>query len=157
LPHDKPLWIQLPESLNEATQRVLEGLPTQAIAVCTDAKSKSRRALYNSMDKVLARLTSDPYTDIEYHDDPDWTLFPELMVALRKHGDPEGTFVHVATHRSVGVWGVGVSSRWKGRCLGAKLAIAAMLALQAPGEIPFAAGLEDFAKFAMDVQRMTWG
>jgi len=144
---DKPIWIQLPVSANG----VLAGLPTEAIAVSTDAKSK--KALYNSIDTVLARLIPKPETDIEYHDDSDWTLFPEVVTALRQHGNPDGC-LHIAIHRSSGAWGAGLSSKWRGRCLGAKIALAAMLALKSAGEIALA-DLQDFAEFVMEVQTVT--
>lgn len=144
---DKPIWIQLPVCANG----VLAGLPTEAIAVSTDAKS--RKALYNSIDKVLARLIPKPETDIEYHDDSDWTLFPEVVTALRQHGNPDGC-LHIAIHRSSGAWGAGLSSKWRGRCIGAKIALAAMLALKSAGEIALA-DLQDFAEFVMEVQTVT--
>jgi len=154
LPQDKPVWIQLPEPPNGATQPELFGLPTETIAVCAGAKIKKKKSLYNSIDDVLACFTPEPDTDIEYHDDSDWTLFPEVVEALRQHGNPDGFCLHIAIHRAKGAWGVGLCSNWRGRCQGAKVALAAMLALQAPGDIDLS-NFQGFSDFIEDLRAVS--
>lgn len=151
LPRDKPLRIRLPEE-DDVLPPELEGMPEEALALSTEGKN--RKGLYAKADAVIAQLASDCATDVQYHDDFDWKLFPMVGAALKELAEAEEC-ICVAVCSALGLWAVGVGMRGQNRLRAAKLAIAAAIALRMEeeeendekAELP-----EDFAAFVEEAR-----
>lgn len=124
LPRDKPFWVQLPST--EATPVQLEGLPSEALAVSTDG---GRKGLYSHVEAALALVIGESGDVIEYVDDANWDVLPEVGAALKLICKKEECMT-VAICAARGLWAVGVGMKGKQRYATSKLAIATSLALQ---------------------------
>jgi len=124
LPRDVPFVISFAD---EPMPSVLDGLPSQAIAVSSDGKKKG---LYSSADSLLSHLAGEAAADIEYLDDPRWEDHPEMGTVLKKIADAEECFV-IAISRIHDVWALGVGMRSASRHSASKLALATVLAMSA--------------------------
>eukprot|EP00811_Abedinium_folium_P008113 NODE_17493_length_939_cov_13.056650.p1 GENE.NODE_17493_length_939_cov_13.056650~~NODE_17493_length_939_cov_13.056650.p1 ORF type:complete len:204 (+),score=70.88 NODE_17493_length_939_cov_13.056650:111-722(+) len=144
LTRDQPLWIQL----GDAPTGTLSGLPVDAIALCTDGKT--RKALYNSIDAVLQHLMPDAQNAVEYLDDPEWKQFPEVGSAVQVHGNEEVS-LQVALCAGNMTWAAGFGSKWTSRHQAAKVALAATLVLHGP-DVPDLLQFPDFSEFLLEVE-----
>lgn len=124
-PKDVPIWIAL--NADELMPEQLTGLLPEALAVSSDGTK--RKALYNNVDQVLSSIMPDHETEIEYHDDADWKLFPTVGAALKEIA-PREECMCVAVCPSRSTWAVGVGMKGKPRYAAAKVAIAATLMWQ---------------------------
>mmetsp|Transcript_49124 Transcript_49124/g.116990 ORF Transcript_49124/g.116990 Transcript_49124/m.116990 type:complete len:471 (-) Transcript_49124:325-1737(-) len=131
-------WIQVPDS--ESLPPLLDGLPRDAPVLSTDGTK--RKALYAKVDEALKAILSDPDNEVEYHDDPDWLIFPSIGAELKKLGDKEEC-MGVAVCLSRAVWAVGIGMKWRSRNAAARVALVAAMVQQAQ-EIGDAVDISNF-------------
>lgn len=124
---DKPFWITLPET--EALPTALDGMPPEAVVLTTQTAS-GRKGIYGKAEAILdVLLGGDHKTLIEFHDDPQWAVFPTVGKAIKAITSAEEC-QNVAVCPSINCWAVGVGMKGKARFAAAKVAIAAAIALQ---------------------------
>lgn len=125
LPRDVAFNITLPE--DQELPDVIEGLATTAIAVSTEGKKK---AFYSQGKQVLAHILGDEAKNVQYHQDVDWSAYPQVGAALKAIAPAEECFV-IAVSPAHNVWALGVAMRAKERWAAADIALAATLAINA--------------------------
>jgi len=148
-PKDVPIWIKI---TTDDMPAHLDGLLPEALAVSTDGTK--RKALYSKADEVLEAILPDFNSEIEFHDDADWKMFPEVGAALKEVAAKEECMC-VAVCHSRSTWAVGVGMKGTPRWLAAKVAIAAALLWQASsmGEEPPELGSQAMLDFLEEVQQ----
>ncbi|CAK0841960.1 unnamed protein product [Prorocentrum cordatum] len=108
-------------TLSQDSGLAKEGFPPEA--PCIVHGGKSDRDMFSNAHNVLCELLEDP-SAVEYVDDPDWNVMPEVGEALKAAAaDCEDVPLTVAKSQLFAAWGVGVGSGWKYRETAAKLAL----------------------------------
>lgn len=135
-----PLWIQIP--VDAALPGVLDDLSGGAVAVGTEG---NRRDVFDTVDKVLAKLVTKPKAAIKYIDDPNWEQFPEIGAALKQHGEEQAPMM-LAVCQEASAWaiGFGYSASHRNAAAKAAMAVSIVMAKAEEGTIP---DLADFPKF----------
>jgi len=122
LPRDVPLWIEIPKDTDMPQQ--LRCFPRRALVVATECKTIG---IYFEAEMLLQSILP-PSTKVEYVDDAQWSLFPEIGVELRKLAPMEECF-SVGVISDVQVWAVGVAMKNKNRTQVSRAALAAAMAI----------------------------
>merc|ERR1712176_1118984 len=99
---------------------IIEGLPASALVISTDGK---RNDPYAYGDRATQHILNELADSVEYHDDCDWSKFPEVGAALKQATHPEVSLC-VAISKEHGVWAVGVCGKLQNRKNAAKVALA---------------------------------
>merc|ERR1712087_304447 len=104
---------------------MMEGLPPECPCL---VYSKETKESFQNAHSILSNLIADMGL-VDFRDDPEWTKMPSVGAAIKRARAEETCFcVAVAPNK---IWGVGISSGFKGRQPAAKLALAVALAMHA--------------------------
>lgn len=124
-PRDVPLWTRVPSS----KQMPLEVRTCRREVLVFSTEMKGNLGLIKSADEALDRLAVNVATDVEYFDDPDWTVFPTVADIVRSLGQREECLC-VAVCQSRGAWGIGISNKKRNRTVAAKVALVGTLVME---------------------------
>lgn len=152
-PKDVPIWIKLP--VDELMPEELDGLLPEALAVSCGG---SRKGLYSRADEVLESVLPGCKEEnlIDYLDDPDWSKFPMVGMALKEVAEKEECMC-VAVCPSRSAWAVGIAGKGKTRWQAAKVAIAATLLWEEEEPIVESPDMIDFVEEARQAREdMGW-
>eukprot|EP00930_Biecheleria_cincta_P048738 TRINITY_DN34003_c0_g1_i1.p1 TRINITY_DN34003_c0_g1~~TRINITY_DN34003_c0_g1_i1.p1 ORF type:complete len:574 (+),score=146.10 TRINITY_DN34003_c0_g1_i1:56-1723(+) len=146
---DTALWMSPLEDIPAQ----LQALNPEGLVLANDGTG-GRKALYSNPDGALAAVLGDLVTEVEVEDDPNWDKFPGIGTALKQLSEKEECFT-VAFNQTRSLWVVGVGMKGKNRHAAAKVAIAALIAVQKSeiGEdLPDLSELPVFADFVEEVR-----
>jgi hypothetical protein len=127
--------------LDPSAKLVLEGLPSTGVVVSYGGSSYKN--FFANAHNILQDIIGDT-SRVTFHDDPDWTNFPEVGPAIRAAGGEENCY-SVAVCESMGVWGAGLAAGKKPRESAAKMAMALALS-NAPNFSGAVASYPEFGK-----------
>jgi len=144
LPRDASFWLKLAA----APGMLIETMPAESIML-VHGEAQANKGLYRNADSLLALYLERPESDVEYVDDANWEQFPEITAALEDYNIKD-ELLHVAVCGISNVWAAASGAKWKTRQTAAKVALAAVLALQAAesgNQSPEISNYPEFAQF----------
>lgn len=116
-------------NITQDSQLTAQGFPPEA--PCLSYINIKGVSVFSCAHNLLSELVGDISSEVEFHHDPEWTLFPEVASAIKAAGGEENCF-GIATCPSQCKWAIGVGSGWKSRESACKLALAFALASSQP-------------------------
>lgn len=111
------LWIQLTESMPFLLRELCHDAP--CVCISWDVKFQSLQSCAHGL---LGDLVGDLASQVQFHHDCDWSIFPQIGKALVHAGAGEQS-ICVAICPEIGKWAVGLGGKWKTRESAAKLAL----------------------------------
>lgn len=118
----------------------MRGLPAEAVVVSFGGKQFKN--FFQNAHSILSEMVND-VAEVQFHDDPDWKLFPEVGEAIKMAGGEENC-ICVATLEAAGIWAVGTAAGKKPRESAAKMALALAMA---PGSEKLTQLLSNYPEF----------